>query len=75
MTISECSHSVKALLIGTIPKDVRSLHYYDLIVFSLCSYRKWQNVYLYHAELPVLDIHGFYLLWFHISNFISIINT
>ena len=32
MTISECSDSVKTLLIGAIPKDVRSLHYYELIV-------------------------------------------
>ena len=32
MTISECSDSVETLLIGAIPKDVRSLHYYELIV-------------------------------------------
>ena len=75
MTISECSHSVKMLLIGTIPKDVRSLHYYDFLVLVYVAYRKWQNVYLCHAELPVRGIHGFYLLWFHISNFINIINT
>ena len=66
MTISECSHSVETLLIGAIPKDVRSLHYYDLLVLVYVAYRKWQNVYLCHAELPVRGIHGFYLLWFHI---------
>ena len=75
MTISECSDSVETLLIGTILKDVRSLRYYELIVFVNVAYSKWQNVYLCHAELPVLDIHGLYLLWFHISNCISIINT
>ena len=75
MTISECSNSVETLLIGTILKDVSSLRYYELIILVYVAYSKWQNVYLCHTELPVPVIHGFYLLWFHISNFISIINT
>ena len=54
MTISECSNSVETLLIGAIPKDIRSLHYYDLIVlvyvaiengkmciFATLSFRFW----------------------------------
>ena len=75
MTISECRDSVETLLVSAIPKDVRSLHYYDLIVLVYEIYRKWQNVCLSYAELPVLDIYGFYLLSVHISNFISTIIT